>query len=290
MGHEVHDHDGGLAVDLSTLVNRRLVLGLMAGAGLTALVGCDNDPGSSTAAGSPSAADAGSPSAARSPSAAASSGSGSAAESVSCAEIPEETAGPYPGDGSNGPSVLTQSGIVRSDIRSSFGSASAVAEGVPLTVKLTVLDTAKGCAPPPSAAVYIWHCDRDGNYSMYAQGLTKENYLRGVQETDAQGVVTFQSVFPGRYAGRWPHIHFEVYPSLGKATTPQNKVATSQLAFPKAACDSAYAADGYRESLRNLAQVSLDSDNVFGDGYTTQLATVTGSASAGFVASLAVPV
>lgn len=90
--------------------------------------------------------------------------------------IPEETAGPYPGDGSNGPDVLTQDGIVRSDIRSSFGSSTTTAEGVPLTITLTVVDTSGGCTAMAGAAVYAWHCDRDGNYSMYSQGVTQENY------------------------------------------------------------------------------------------------------------------
>jgi protocatechuate 3,4-dioxygenase beta subunit len=276
MTHEAHDHDGGLAVDLSTLLNRRLVLGLMAGAGLTALVGCGDDAGS-PAAGSPTAAAGG---------AEATTTGGDA----SCEEIPAETAGPFPGDGSNGPSVLTQSGIVRADIRSSFGSASAIAEGVPLTLRLTVVDTAKGCAARSGAAVYVWHCDRAGNYSMYSPGVTRENYLRGVQETDAAGAVTFRSVFPGCYAGRWPHIHFEVYPSLAEATTPDNKIATSQLAFPKTACDAAYAADGYRDSARNLARVSLEEDSVFRDGYAAQLAGIAGGVPAGFRASLTVPI
>jgi protocatechuate 3,4-dioxygenase beta subunit len=186
--------------------------------------------------------------------------------------------------------VLTQSGIVRADIRSSFGSASGVAEGVPLTVRLTVVDTAKGCAARSGAAVYVWHCDRDGNYSMYSPGVAEENYLRGVQETDAAGAVTFRSIFPGCYAGRWPHIHFEVYPSLAEATTPDRKIATSQLAFPKDACAAAYAASGYRDSAGNLARVSLEQDSVFRDGYAAQLATVAGSVPAGFEASLTVPI
>ncbi len=283
MTHEAHDHDGGLSVDLSTLLNRRLVLGLMAGAGLTALVGCGDDAGSATATGSPSGTS--SPATTRD-----SAAGGANAGDASCEEIPAETAGPFPGDGSNGPSVLTQSGIVRADIRASFGSASGVAEGVPLTVRLTVVDTAKGCAPRSGAAVYVWHCDRDGNYSMYSPGVTQENYLRGVQETDAAGTVIFRSVFPGCYAGRWPHIHFEVYPSLAEATAPDHKIATSQLAFPKTACEAAYAASGYQGSGRNLARVSLDEDSVFRDGYAAQLATVAGGVPAGFEASLTVPI
>jgi protocatechuate 3,4-dioxygenase beta subunit len=268
-------HDRGLAFDVATLLDRRRMLGLLGGAGLAALVGCSSGSGGSSdmAAASPSA-----------------SASASATAAASCEEIPEETAGPYPGDGSNGPNILSESGIVRSDIRSSFGSASGVAEGVKLTVNLTVVDTAKGCAAMAGAAVYLWHCDREGRYSMYSDGVTEENYLRGVQEADSAGSLTFTSIFPAAYSGRWPHIHFEVYPSLDAATRAENLVTTSQLALPDAVCQAVYATGSYEQSVRNHARTSLTSDNVFRDGYASQLATVTGSVSAGYVANLSVPV
>jgi len=208
-----------------------------------------------------------------------------------CAPIPEETAGPFPGDGSNGPDVLAEDGVVRSDIRSSIGSASGVAEGVPLTITLTVTDTSNGCAPLAGAAVYLWHCDREGRYSMYSQGVTNENYLRGVQETDASGQVTFISVFPACYDGRWPHAHFEVYPDVAAATGGRSKITTSQLALPEDVCSTVYASDGYSSSVRSLSRVSLASDNVFGDDEGVhELATVTGSVAQGYTATLAVPV
>lgn len=214
----------------------------------------------------------------------------STAASTSCTETPQETAGPFPGDGSNGPNVLTQKGVVRSDIRSSFGSSTTIAKGVPLTIVLTLTDTSKGCAPLADAAVYLWHCDRDGNYSIYSQGVTEENYLRGVQVSDSTGTLTFQSIFPGAYQGRWPHIHFEVYPNVGALTSAQNKIATSQLAFPEAACKLAYAASGYEASVANFARTTLANDNVFRDGVDKQLATMSGDAAKGFVARLNVGV
>jgi protocatechuate 3,4-dioxygenase beta subunit len=187
--------------------------------------------------------------------------------------------------------VLTQSGIVRSDIRSSFGTASRVAPGVPLTINLTIVDTAKGCRAYAGAAVYLWHCDRDGAYSLYSPGVTSENYLRGVQAADGTGLVTFHSIFPGAYSGRWPHVHFEVYANLTGATSGRDKVATSQLALPQAICQTVYATDGYSASVGNLARTSLTSDMVFGDdGGVHQLATVTGSVASGLVANLTVPV
>ncbi len=71
---------------------------------------------------------------------------------ASTGEIPDETAGPYPGDGSNGPDVLEQSGVVRADIRSGFDTGSGTAEGVPMTLELVVADLAKGGSPTPAAA------------------------------------------------------------------------------------------------------------------------------------------
>jgi protocatechuate 3,4-dioxygenase beta subunit len=206
------------------------------------------------------------------------------------ATIPEETAGPLPGDGSNGVNVLTQDGIVRSDIRSSFGTGSAVAAGIPITISFTVLDTSNGDAPLAGAAVYAWHCDQDGNYSLYAQGLTTENYLRGVQPTDTNGVAIFTSIYPACYSGRWPHIHFEVYPSVAEATAAGKTIATSQIALPADVSAKVYATDGYSASVRNFAQVSLATDNVFSDGADLETPTVAGSVTDGLAISLNVGV
>jgi protocatechuate 3,4-dioxygenase beta subunit len=177
---------------------------------------------------------------------------------------------------------------VRSDIRTSIGSYSGTAEGVPLTVTLTVLDLNNGGAPLAGAAVYLWHCDRDGNYSLYS--VTDQNYLRGVQVTGDDGKVTFTSIYPACYSGRWPHIHFEVYESLDAATSGGTKLKTSQLAFPEAACKVVYASDGYTDSLNTLSQVSLSTDMVFSDGWSSELASVDGSVADGYTSTLNVPV
>ena len=278
----LEETDRGLVYDLSTVIDRRQVLKLAGfttiSAGLMSIVGCA--PGATA---SPFASSAASPSSGG-PSA-------SAVAAAECAVIPEETAGPFPGDGSNGPNVLAQSGIVRQDIRSSFGSSTTTAKGVPLTIKLAIQDLANGCAPMAGAAVYVWHCDQAGNYSLYSQAAATENYLRGVQEAGADGVVTFTSIFPACYPGRWPHIHFEVYPSLDAATDEANKIATSQIALPKDTCDAVYATTGYEQSVRNMGQVSLERDNVFGDdGGAHELGTIEGSVESGFTVTLTVPV
>ena len=70
--------------------------------------------------------------------------------------------------------------------------------GVPLTLKLTVLDVST-CKPIKGAAVDIWHCDAVGTYAA----ATNRTFLRGIQKTDAKGVATFKTIYPGWYAG--PH-------------------------------------------------------------------------------------
>ena len=203
--------------------------------------------------------------------------------------VPEETAGPYPGDGSNGPNVLNQTGVVRSDIRSSFGSLSGTAAGIPLNVVLTLV-SASSCEPLAGYAVYLWHCDRAGNYSLYSSAAANQNYLRGVQAADANGTVTFQSIFPACYAGRWPHIHFEIYRTLTAAQSVSNEIATSQLALSKSSCDAVYATSGYEQSVRNLSQVTLATDGIFRDGSALQLASVTGNVTDGYTATLTIGV
>lgn len=209
-------------------------------------------------------------------------------QATACSTLPEETAGPYPADGSNGPNALAESGIVRSDIRSSFGAMKGTAEGVPLTIELRLVDASAGCAPLAGYAIYVWHCDRDGQYSLY--NLETENYLRGVQSTDANGVVRFVSIFPAAYSGRWPHIHFEVYPNEPSATSSTHKLATSQIALPEGACREVYGQPGYEASLTNLSETPLASDTVFADDASTQLANVTGDVTNGYTATLTIGV
>jgi hypothetical protein len=55
----------------------------------------------------------------------------------------------------------------------------------------------------------------------------------------------------------------------------------------KAACDVVHASDGCSQSVTNLSQISLSSDNVFGnDGGVLQLATITGSVASGYTVAL----
>ncbi|MGO2378336.1 intradiol ring-cleavage dioxygenase [Brevibacterium aurantiacum] len=251
--------DQGAAFDIRTLFSRRSVLGVVgAGIGTVALAAC----GMNSASGSDS----------------------------SVTEIPDETAGPYPADGSNGPDILEQSGIVRSDIRSNIDGSETV-EGVALTFTLKVTDMANDNKAFEGVAVYAWHCDAQGRYSMYSEGVEDATWLRGVQVADEKGEVTFTSVFPACYTGRWTHIHFEIYPDVDSITDADNAIATSQMALPEDACNAVFELSAYDGSAENLSNVSLDDDNVFGDdGGEHQMATISGDTDKGYVASLDVPV
>jgi protocatechuate 3,4-dioxygenase beta subunit len=267
----MHEHDLGLAQDLKVLSRRRLIrLGGVAGA--SALVAaCAR--GTSDEASSSKATTT----------------SGTAQACTRAA--PAETAGPYPGDGSNGPNVLIESGIVRSDIRPSFGAYSGVAQGIPATIELTLQDTTKGCTPGAGMAVYIWHCDRSGDYSLYGRDAADQNYLRGVQVAGPDGRVSFTSIFPACYSGRWPHIHFEVFDSLESAVAGDNARLTSQIALPELACRAVFEHDtGYAASMQNMSRVTLSSDNVFGDGWDAELASVTGDPSSGMTVAMTIGV
>lgn len=278
-GNPIDEDHRGLVYDIRTLIDRRRALGIFGGVALTSLLtACGVTDGRDASASSGGASSTPTPS------------SSAAAADGPLDEVPDETAGPYPADGSNGVDVLDDSGIVRSDIRSSFGSSSTVAEGVPLTIALTVRDAATGAALA-GRGVYLWHCDRDGNYSLYSRGVEDENYLRGVQQTDANGTVTFTSIYPACYSGRWPHIHFEVYDDVATAVATGPIVKTSQIALPAETNDAVYATSGYEQSVRNAGQVSLTSDMVFrDDGGIHQLATMAGSVADGYTASLTIGV
>lgn len=216
----------------ASVIDRRRALALLAGGGAAALLAaCTRSSDNPTVS-----ADSDSTSTSTSAAGATSSSASTGIRTVG--RIPEETAGPYPGDGTNGPNI----------------------------------------------------CDRIGRYSMYSSGVSGENYLRGVQAADAQGVLRFTSVFPGAYDGRWPHIHFHVFDSQSQATNDRNASVTSQIALPESTCEQVYGASGYESSARDLDRSSLNSDMVFRDGVDLQLATVTGSNSAGYTAELTVGV
>jgi len=291
------DHDLGLAHDLRMLqlrlLQRRRLLGLMAAGGGTLLLDACSGGGSSM-----TATDTTSTATTTTTTGTGTTGTGTTGTGTStCVADPEETNGPYPSDGSNMANgtlsnILTASGVVRSDIRSSFGALSGTAAGVQLTLTINLVNVASACAALADYAIYLWHADANGQYSLY--DLPQQNYLRGVQATNANGQATFTTIFPGCYSGRYPHIHFEVYRSLASATSYANRLLTSQFAMPRDVATAIYAGSGYPGSASRFASITTSSDNVFGDNTAAQIAaqtpSLTGSASAGYTGSVTVGV
>lgn len=296
-----HEHDLGLRHDLVTLaarradarlartrMSRRWALTLLGAGGVGLLVAACGGKGSSSAASTTSTSSGAAGSS--STTAAAATGS-TGAGSGSLEPIPEETGGPFPGDGTNGPNVLDDSGVVRSDLTTSFGGMTGEASGIPTQVALTIVDAATG-APRQGAALYLWHCTMEGGYSLYSQGVTDQNYLRGVQVADADGTVRFTTIYPAAYDGRWPHMHFEIFPDQASITSTArgSKLVTSQLALPEALSKEVYATDGYEDSIANLARTSLATDMVFRDGSSLQVPTATGDVVNGIQLALRIGV
>lgn len=273
----------------SLAADRRLALGWLSAGGLAlsmplVLAGC----GGGGSASDSTSSDSGSSSSDSS----SSDSSTSSSSTCPSTEIAGETAGPYPADGSNSTNgstvdVLSLSGILRSDIRSNVGE-STVLTGLPLTLTLTVVNLNNACAAIEGAAVYIWHCDKDGEYSAYNTSANGdhvgETYLRGVQLTDANGQVSFTTVYPGWYAGRITHIHAEVYLDGNYASGSPDK--TTQFAFPQSVTTAVYASSLYVAHGQNTSVTSFSADNVFSDGTDTEMLTLSGDTSNGYTATL----
>ncbi len=190
----------------------------------------------------------------------------------SCVVFPSETRGPYPlFDAST---IASQTALVRSNIKETQ-------TGIPLNLTITVQNTS--CTPIPNAQVYIWHCTKAGIYSGYSTtnnpGQAGTTYLRGIQTTNASGQVNFQTIFPGWYMGRLTHIHCEVYVN-------NVLILTSQFAFPlDSVSGSVTALANAANGQGNNTITDYSGDNVFSNGYTTQLLTFTGNVTSGFSAS-----
>lgn len=198
-----------------------------------------------------------------------------ASSGSNCALIPQETQGPYPLL-----AILSNTAIVREDIRE-------MKTGIPLTLTLTLTNVNNLCAPIANAAVYIWHCDKDGEYSGYSSSQNgnhqDETFLRGIQISDAKGQVTFTTIYPGWYAGRITHIHAQVYLNDNLTVIA---AATTQFAFPQEVTTAVYNAALYASHGQNSSVQNFGADNVFSDGTAYQMLAISGDISSGYGATL----
>jgi protocatechuate 3,4-dioxygenase beta subunit len=189
--------------------------------------------------------------------------------SSTCSITPEETAGPYP----DRLGMINNPAYYRQDITE--GKA-----GLPLALTLTVVNAKSNCAPISGATVEIWQCDAAGNYSEYSNSAG-QTFLRGLQKTDASGVATFKTIYPGWYQGRATHIHVEVFVN-------GTSVKTTQIAFPESISASVYRTGAY--ASKGQSTTSNSGDMVFADGVDHELATISGDTTNGMNGALTIVV
>jgi protocatechuate 3,4-dioxygenase beta subunit len=162
-----------------------------------------------------------------------------ASGAVSCVLTPEMTEGPYYIDGEKFRRNITEG-----------------RPGAPLTLRLGVVN-ASTCKPLKGAIVDIWHADASGVYSGFGAGAANRTFMRGLQRTDANGIATFQTIYPGWYPGRTVHIHVKVH-------VAGNVVHTGQLFFNDAATDAVYRRTPY--SRRPNRTTRNADDSIFVNG------------------------
>lgn len=201
-------------------------------------------------------------------------GSTNGSSASDCSVTNSETIGPFP--------IKDPASLVKSDITGDR-------PGVKIAIKIAIKNKNASCAALAGAFVDIWHCDTKGEYSEYggtgmqSTNWTSVHWLRGRQTTDASGLATFTSIFPGWYSGRAPHIHVHIYNASGKS------LLVTQIAFAKTVCDTVYTnASDYKS--HGLQDTTNERDNVFGDGFANELGSVSGSISEGYVLTHAIVV
>ena len=225
---------------------RRDALGFIGGGLMVSLLGCVRRP--------PASADSGE------------TGSQAPAPTAgqpACTVRPQQTAGPY----------FVDAGLNRSDIRSDPATGS-VKPGVPLTLQFQVSQVgANGCVPLAGAMVDVWQCDATGVYSDVVDRRANtlgQTFLRGVQVTNADGVVEFITIYPGWYPGRTVHIHFKIrgHVAINQGTN-QGYEFTSQLYFDDAVSDRIYTQAPYSGSGQHTTR--NQDDGIFRSGGGDQL-------------------
>ena len=223
-------------------LTRREAMAILGAAGSAVALGCGDSPTNPTST---------------------SSSTSTGTTGAACAVTPTETIGPYP----------SLRDIFRSDVREDR-------QGTALTLTMKVVNANANCAPVANANVEIWHVDAAGDYSEYGS-QTAATFLRGIQTTNANGEVTFTTIYPGWYQGRATHIHVEV-------VINGRSVKATQIAFPESINNSVHTQGVY--ARRGTNPMSNASDGIFADSLTAELVTPSGSASSGFTASFQIGV
>lgn len=197
------------------------------------------------------------------------------AGAANCKNGAESTAGPYPD--------LTL--LNRQELRANSSGNTAIKPGAPLKLKIRLVDVANGCAPIKNAYVDIWSADTVGNYSGYAAfGTTGQDFCRGYQKTDANGVVEFTTLFPGSYTGRAIHIHVAIQSTASRLAANAHgrnlaSVFVCQLYFQRSAVDQVF--NAYPIYRQGAAITPNEADSIYvNEGGAGYLVTISQSGSA----------
>lgn len=172
--------------------------------------------------------------------------------------------------------LWADAGLIRSDITTGFNNVSGAAQGVPMDLHLSFHDTQHPGHALAGRAIYVWHADAAGQYSVF--NLPHRNYLRGIGITDGQGRVRFRTIYPGTYRGRPPHIHFEVYRNLDALRCGAARQFRSSMLFPDPVSRAIYAGHAaYRDSRAayDALRFELPVTDPENDARAVRLATVT---------------
>ncbi|WP_424927066.1 hypothetical protein [Amaricoccus tamworthensis] len=173
----------------------------------------------------------------------------SPAATFECATTPWHTTGTLRDDGHDTlndltVAALTGGGIIRRDLRPSFGNRNGKASGPPLTLHITLISD-RDRTPLPGHVIYLWHCDTAGRYSLH--DVPDANWLRGVGIADNNGRIRFTTIPPGRHDAGPPHMHFEIFPSAFPAISGAPSIHTDRITLPPALCQSAGATTFHTE-------------------------------------------
>ena len=196
-----------------------------------------------------------------------------------CVLDPTLTKGPY----------WVDERLNRSDIRSDTNGRATPnpRPGLPLTLQLAVSAYASGaCTPLQGAQVDVWHCDASGIYSDVQGVSAGQNFLRGYQVTDANGIAKFTTIYPGWYSGRAVHIHVKVrlFDSSNNTTTE----ATMQVFFDDSVSDGVFASVAPYNS-RGSRNTRNGADNIYAN-QTVLLLALTGDTTSGYTGNISVGV
>jgi protocatechuate 3,4-dioxygenase beta subunit len=259
------EHDDDKPV--GRVLSRREILGLLGTASVTMMFGRGHLPGGlAQATSEPTQAATGVATAAATQ---------SAAPLPACIVRPEQTEGPY----------FVDERLNRSDIREE-PSTGVLRPGVPLRLQFRVAQiSTNACMPLMGAYVDVWHCDGLGVYSDVqggrgSSGSNGTKFLRGYQETDANGIAEFLTIYPGWYQGRTVHIHFKI------RTNPDSNQGydfTSQLYFDDKFSDQIFASQA-PYNTRGRRGVLNNNDGVYRNGGDQLLVQVTKDENGVYVA------